>query len=223
MRASSFGQVGAMSVAIAWSVLAWPTCPFAAPIEVIETSELREQFGVSPPVQIVEFDLHRRVDPAPCFLLDADGREVAFHVLGGKRLAVATDLPAGSLRVMRRGACHEITNGVIGVRVPIAPAQPNRLAAPVQGVLLRDGTWTAREGTRFAHPGGAACSLPDTPSSEWEQPERAAHVLPRGSSASVPENCMPTQFARPAVTAPGAPVSISAWDAAPQSPAGSPG
>jgi hypothetical protein len=39
----------------------------------------------------------------------------------------------------------EITNGLLGVRIPVSgtPADPARAMAPVQGVMLADGTWTA--------------------------------------------------------------------------------
>ena len=160
MRTSGGWRAVSRACAAGRCLTVWSACAIAGPAKVVETFELREWFGVSHPAQIVEFDLHGRADPTRCCLLDADGREVAFQVLRGSRLAVATDLPAGAvrtwrlvsgrspqaagaMRVRQRGGCHEITNGLTGVRVPVAPGQGDRPAAPIQGVLLRDGTWTA--------------------------------------------------------------------------------
>ena len=95
MRRLEVRQVALETCAVAWCVVAWSACAVAEPVKVVETFELRERFGVSHPAQIVEFDLRGRVDPAQCCLLDGDGREVAFQVLGGRRLAVATDLRCG--------------------------------------------------------------------------------------------------------------------------------
>jgi hypothetical protein len=49
----------------------------------------------------------------------------------------------GGVAVNRTPAAYEITNGLTGVRIPQAPAIGTNTLAPVQGIRLRDGTWTA--------------------------------------------------------------------------------
>ena len=123
-----------------------------------------ERFGVAHPDQIIDFDLKAPIDPARHRLLDASGREVAYQLLaGGRRLAVRTDLPARATRswrlvagrpaadmpdavtVREAGDFYEVTNGIAGVRVTRAApiVDPASAPAPVQGIRLRDGAWTA--------------------------------------------------------------------------------
>src|SRR5258705_9246762 len=59
---------------------------------------LSEQFGVSHPTQIVDFDFSSPINPAQSFLLDSSGTEVPFQQLSNNHIAVATDLPANSSR-----------------------------------------------------------------------------------------------------------------------------
>ncbi|MCL4203548.1 MAG: hypothetical protein KJ000_13680 [Pirellulaceae bacterium] len=154
--------------ALAWPLTGWvsgkggellgaaPIEPGAAPFV------LREMFGVSHPDQIVTFDLSQSVDPQRTVLVAEDGSEVPYQLIdGGRLLAVRTGLAAGerksfSLRagqpsgtfeyavtVRETSGYCEIANGLTGVRVPMAVAadHTDRLPAPVQGVLLRDGKW----------------------------------------------------------------------------------
>ncbi|MGB2824931.1 MAG: hypothetical protein WBF17_28430, partial [Phycisphaerae bacterium] len=64
MRTLGVRRVVSEALAAAWSLVAWSACAVAEPAQVVETFELREGFGASHPAQIVEFDLHGRVDPA---------------------------------------------------------------------------------------------------------------------------------------------------------------
>ena len=128
----------------------------------METFEICEAFGIDHSEQIIDFDLKKPVDPQTCHLLGPEGREVAWQLLdGGKRLAVRTDLPAGTRKTWKLmpgrpraaagdvvvvkevdGGC-EIVNGLTGVRIPAVPRQLRTAPAPIQGVRLRDGVWTA--------------------------------------------------------------------------------
>jgi hypothetical protein len=138
------------AVLVAFTLLTWPArACFAAESDghVLQTFEVRDHFGVSHPMQIVDFDLDLSVDPSAVHVLDGDGRPVPFQVIdGGKKLAVETDLPAHRSRSWKlvRGPSsqvspsngvmvreytedgrvgYEITNGLTGVRVP-APTIP---------------------------------------------------------------------------------------------------
>jgi len=121
---------------------------------------LTECFGVSHPEQIVLFDYTGKADPRALALRDAAGISVPFQVLRDGRLAVRADLPAGSARswtldagtpapaqggvtVREAAQYYEITNELIGIRVPKASADPARTPAPIQGLRYRDGGWTA--------------------------------------------------------------------------------
>lgn len=125
---------------------------------------LEEAFGVSHPKQIVEFDAGEAIDPALTALVDSSGSEVPYQLLeGGRKLAVQTSLPAGARRTwtrlpgrklaasgsdlvqVRQGdRYYEITNGLIGVRVVRPNGDQDGTPAPVQGLRMRDGTWTAQ-------------------------------------------------------------------------------
>ncbi|HYA18601.1 MAG TPA: hypothetical protein VEF06_14110, partial [Bryobacteraceae bacterium] len=125
----------------------------------IETFTIREEFGVSHPRQIIDFDLHSKPDPAKSYVIGPDGTEVPFQLLSGNRLAVETDLPARAQKTwrlyegraahaavrgieVRNGAAYtELTNGLTGIRIPRA-AEATDLA-PVEGIRYRDGVWTA--------------------------------------------------------------------------------
>ncbi|HOF88107.1 MAG TPA: hypothetical protein PLZ36_08405, partial [Armatimonadota bacterium] len=135
----------------------------------LHTFTLREIFGVTHPRQIVDFDLPAPVDARSSYLLDAENVEVPYQLLeGGKRLAVQTDLPAGTTRtwslyggrapkaaagltVVKTPDYYEIVGDLAGVRIPVPPATLAPTPAPVAGIRLRDGAWTGA---------GAALSLP---------------------------------------------------------------
>ncbi len=135
--------------------LTWPS--LSAPLV---SWELNERFGVSHPDQIVYLDLPAGVKAENAALLDAGGRPVPFQVMANGQLAVRTDLPAGerrafSLQAGRPVPCPqpvvvtpgtgytELTNGLIGLRVPQVPADLTNTPSPIQGLRYRDGTWCA--------------------------------------------------------------------------------
>jgi hypothetical protein len=122
----------------------------------IDSFTIHEAFGVSHPKQIIDFDLHSKVDAAAVHLVGPDGGPAPFQILRDGKLAVETDLPASSERtwnlyagsgapaiadnavaVKTAPGWYEITNGLTGVRV----TRQNNLA-PVQGILYRDRVWT---------------------------------------------------------------------------------
>lgn len=129
-------------------------CPAADPnSKVLREFELREQFGVSHPLQIIDFDVRAPIDPAAVHVLDADGKPAAFQfVENGGKLVVQTDLPAHQTRRWKlvTGAAPagitsgvsvkefaqddrtvlQITNGLTGVRVPASASQPSALWKP---------------------------------------------------------------------------------------------
>ncbi len=129
-----------------------------------ETFSVKERFGVSHPNQIIDFDLTQTIDPTSTSLADARGVEVPYQVLdGGRKLAVQTDLPAGAektwtvvhgrtpegqsvdaVHLQRAERYYEITNALIGVRIVRPGRNWKATPAPIQGVRMRDGTWTAR-------------------------------------------------------------------------------
>ncbi len=145
-------------------LLALPLLPISAQPQALQTFTLREHFGVAHPDQIVDFPLNK--PPAgEVHLVGPEGKDVPFQLLeGGRRLALRTDLPAraektwrllpgkatlppgDTVAVAELPTCYSLTNGLIGVRVtkPLEQVEPDAsLPAPIQGVLLRDGTWTA--------------------------------------------------------------------------------
>jgi len=124
----------------------------------IETFSIRELFGVAHPRQIVDFDCRKRIDPKNSFMIGPQSVEVPFQLLYDGKIAVETDLPPNvqetwrlytghpprpfpsAVRITENPEWYEIANGLTGVR--IARAGNNSLA-PIQGILYRDGTWTA--------------------------------------------------------------------------------
>ena len=133
--------------------------------ETLQSFVLREAFGVSHPRQIVRFPLDKGVSAkaSRASVTDSEGNPVPFQVLGDDHLAIDTDLPAKSSKtwylraeptdaknsgrefvtVAEKDSFFEITNGIVGVRVPLAARELSRTPAPIQGVRFRDGQWTA--------------------------------------------------------------------------------
>lgn len=153
--------------------------------EVVQTLQIEEHFGVSHPMQVIDFDLKTKVDPAQVHVVNESGQAIPFQILeGGKKVALQTDLPANRSRrwrllsgpppktsadgvqvtSYREGdrSLYQISNGLTGVRVPLPVQRPAPryrpladlfnygpdvprlfLPAPVQGILYRDGKWTA--------------------------------------------------------------------------------
>jgi hypothetical protein len=137
--------------------------------EVVATFPVEEVYGVSHPQQVVEFDPGTAVDGRMSYVIGPDGNDAPSQVLSNGRVAVVASLPANTRRVWTlyrgrapkppsdpavvtdRGSHWEITNGLTGVRVA-KPDQDHRLA-PIQGVRLRDGRWTAL-GPNYIYPPG---------------------------------------------------------------------
>lgn len=124
--------------------------------------EIVERFGVTHPEQIVDFDMPTGTPTNGVAVVNDAGEPVVFQFLeGGKKLAVRTDLPANATKswTLQRGqpvtadevtvteteTYYEIANERTAVRVtkPGPVTDLKRLLAPVQGVRLADGTWTA--------------------------------------------------------------------------------
>ena len=140
------------------------TRPRTVPESGGDTFSIKEVFGVSHPNQVIDFDLTQPIDPTETSLVDDRGVDVAYQVLGGgRKLAVQTDLPAGAERmwtlvrgrrpqgqsadavhVRRADRYYEITNALVGVRIVRPGGAWGGTPAPIQGLRMRDGTWTAR-------------------------------------------------------------------------------
>ena len=133
-----------------------PPAPFAR--GALQTFELVERFGISHPDQIVFFDLKRRVDPNRVAVLDESGNPTPFQIMADGRLALRTDLPANATRkwalvkakpgtttasdlgTVEADSYTEITNSLIGIRVPKKTDNLANTPSPIQGLCYRDGT-----------------------------------------------------------------------------------
>ena len=133
----------------------------------LKTFVLEEHFGVSHPDQIVDFDLDIDVNPENSYLVGPDGEEVPYQILeGGKRLALRTSLPAYTkftwklmpgkaskpyqyaITVAKKDGYYEISNSIVGIRIPVPPGKLDYVPAPVQAIHYSDGTWTG-EGKNY--------------------------------------------------------------------------
>ena len=133
----------------------------AAALVPIATFSIQEQFGVTHPPQIIDFDSSKHIDPDRVYMIGPQGAEVPFQLLHDGKIAVEAALAANSraewklyaaetrraprsfpnaVRIAETPAWFEIVNGLAGVRIARA-GHPNW--APIQGILYRDGTWTA--------------------------------------------------------------------------------
>ena len=137
----------------------------AAALAPIQTFSIQEQFGVTHPPQIIDFDFAKRIDQDRSYMIGPQGMEVPFQLLHDGKIAVEAALPANSraewklyaaepgrvprsfpnaVRITETPAWYEIVNGLTGVRIARAGRPDGHpILAPVQGVLYRDGTWTA--------------------------------------------------------------------------------
>ncbi len=165
---------------------------------VLPSFTITEHFGVSHPDQVITFDLPPGIPTSGVRVVDGSGKPALFQfVEGGKRLAVRTDLPANASRTWKMevepeaakapathmsmpqacrfkedAASYEITNDITGIRIPKAvPVSPQNqaLPAPVQGVLMRDGTW--------AGSGGRPNPLTYQSSSDWTKKTAATGMI----------------------------------------------
>jgi hypothetical protein len=94
-------------------------------------------------------------------MIGPDGVEVPYQVLQSGTIAIQTDLPANSertwklyagkapapvndgVKVAATESYYEITNNLIGVRIPLPTEHLQATPAPIQGLRYRDGRWTA--------------------------------------------------------------------------------
>ena len=73
--------------------------------EVMQTLQVEEHFGVSHPMQVIDFDLKQKVDPAQVHVVNESGQAIPVQILdSGKKVAIQTDLPANSSRAVACGA-----------------------------------------------------------------------------------------------------------------------
>jgi hypothetical protein len=132
-----------------------------APGAPAATFNITEAYGVTHPQQIVDFDFSSPVDGTNTYMVGPAGTEVPYQVLSSGKVAVQTDMPAGANRTWKlmtgrapaafsngvtltqQTTYYEIKNGMTGVRV-VRPEGANDLTlAPIQGLQLQDGRWTA--------------------------------------------------------------------------------
>src|SRR5262245_43496827 len=67
--------------------------------DILPTFEVKEEFGLSQPVQILDFDLSGKFDRSSVHVTNGDGKPVVFQFLeDARKVAVLTDLPAGQTR-----------------------------------------------------------------------------------------------------------------------------
>ncbi|MFN7918876.1 MAG: hypothetical protein U0Q16_02195 [Bryobacteraceae bacterium] len=145
-----------------------------------------ERFGVNHPAQLIEFD-SAGGDPGSAVMMGPNQEEVPFQAMSSGRIAVISDLPAGSQRVFQlvkgrqakqfpgsvvladQGDFYEISNGLTGVRI----AKPDRdpKLAPSKASASANG-WAAT-GPNYLYP-SAPTSPPQTPRSPF-----GLHTLPR--------------------------------------------
>ena len=138
---------------------------------------LNEEFGVSHPEQIVDFDFSGSIDPDRSYMIGPEGNEVPFQRLSGNRIAIQTGLPAngkkrwqlftgrapkpfrGGVSLKKQSSYFELTNGLTGVRIARPDTAGDTRLAPIQGVQLRGGLWSA-EGPVYLLPPGTNLTTP---------------------------------------------------------------
>src|SRR6266851_504935 len=126
-----------------------------------QTFTLRERYGVSHPEQIVTFDYGKQVDLKHAYMVGPGGQEVPYQLLKNGAIAVRTRLPAKTqqtwslytgrapqafadiVAVKSEGKYYEITNGVIGIRITRPEGTGDTRLAPIQGLQMKTGQWTA--------------------------------------------------------------------------------
>ena len=157
----------AISLAVAFTACEPASRPVTAPtVSLPQTFTVTERYGVAHPDQIIDFDLPPDTPTNGVSVVNDAGEPVVFQFLeGGRKLAVRTALAAGETKTWRLGSgqssvlssqsgsvtvaetdtYYEITNDRTGVRVakPVPLTDLKKIPAPVQGVRLADGTWTA--------------------------------------------------------------------------------
>jgi len=141
--------------------------------DVIQTFQCEELFGANHAEQIVYFDLDKPVDANRVTLLDGDGNAQPFQIMSDGRIALRSDLPAWqsrqwTLETASSPPSHQtdlaitespdwvqIINQHTGVRIAKPSEDPHQTPCPIQGIRLRDGTWTATEFNAMSRPARA--------------------------------------------------------------------
>jgi hypothetical protein len=155
-----FGKQGLRLACSTFAAFAlWLTPPLRA--QVVQTFSVQEFFGVSHPDQILEFGLSNSVNPSLSYMIGPGGTEVPYQLVRGNKLALRGDLPANTTRtwqlmsgrapasfsdvvqVTETSEYYEVVNGVTGVRVVKPTAAGALNLAPIQGIRIKDGRWTA--------------------------------------------------------------------------------
>jgi hypothetical protein len=111
----------------------------------------------------VDFDLGNYTLPKSVYLIGPNGTSVPFQILRNNKIAVHTSLaanasaswqlysgtppstpaPVNPVRVSQSTNYFQITNGLTGIRVPVATTNLVNTPAPVQGLLYQNSQWTA--------------------------------------------------------------------------------
>ena len=68
----------------------------AAALAPIQTFTIHEQFGVTHPPQIIDFDFGKRIDPDRTYMIGPQGMQVPFQLLHDGKIAVEAALAANS-------------------------------------------------------------------------------------------------------------------------------
>ena len=174
----------------ALGVLCLAQNPPATP-RTLATFKMAEMFGVAWPEQPIEFRYDGGRPPVESTrMLGPDGRETPWQWVSSCSdstaakgcILVRGDLPANAtsvwtlqsgiapenpirnrVRIAEAGGNYEVTNGLTGIRILSASANPgpwNR--APIQGILLPNGVWTgagAQPNMLYSERGSAAGDL----------------------------------------------------------------
>ena len=141
----------------------------AAEQKPLQEFRIQDHFGVSHPIQIIDFDLTPDAQAALAggkagsfALTSPEGIEVPYQIIdGARKLALRTGLPAGEILSWRllpgrpaapvaepvvvtedaRAGIIEIANGLTGVRVPVRGAVEGAMPPPVLALRMRSGAW----------------------------------------------------------------------------------
>jgi len=122
--------------------------------------QLQEEFGVPHPRQIVKFPAMGA--PSTGYMIGPNGTEVPYQVMSTGEVAVDTSLAMNTrltwelktgrapqklednvVQVEINPNYYEVTNGLTGVRITRPENTHDTRLAPIQGILLRNGVWTA--------------------------------------------------------------------------------
>jgi len=156
-RPSIFSGISAFALLIVANVSAIQAA------EPIAELKLVEHFGVNHPEQIVRFPADQVLTSSAFHVIDESDKVVPSQKLNDGRVAVRSNLTSGQQRIWRVMPGKAITpktdlhleklkdryrlsNGHVAIEIPRASKSRGTklMPAPVQGLRLADGTWTAR-------------------------------------------------------------------------------